>query len=168
MEMAMAFLFFGAIVAVVLGWGVYYTHCEFRNKAQERQLAHAERIKAIETGNPLPDAEVAWAAADRTRARMVGLIGIFVPLLTVVAAVIATAILVALGGREGSQDMPLPFAGSFIPWYGKVLFVIWPVCGIVSLATVVLSTVGLRRRPSASLADGSPAPATYKKEREPV
>lgn len=155
------FGFFCVIVFMVLGWGAYYTYCEYRNKAQERELQHAERMKAIETGHPLPDAEVAWAAAERSRARMLGLVGVLVPTLTGLAMVIATGILVGLGLKEESNQMPMPFGGVVIPWYGKALFVMWPAWGLVSLVAVVLSVVSLHRRGhSASVPAGRPPTRT--------
>jgi hypothetical protein len=168
MEMVGLLAFVAFVVIAILAWGFYYTHCEYRSKSQERELAHAERIKALESGFPLPDAEIAWAAAERTRGRMAGLVGIFVPVLTGIAAYGATAILVSLGGRDDANNV-LPFGNLGAPWYGKVLFVIWPTWGVVSVVTGVLSVLALRRRNAPPPAAGRQAPAVaHRTGSEPV
>src|SRR5438128_2605714 len=75
-----------------------------RRKREERQTAHLERAKALELGQPLPDAEIARATAEVTRARAAGLIGALVPgLMTVAAGVISGFIL--------SQPEPAVWSG---------------------------------------------------------
>src|SRR5262245_60712233 len=59
-----------AVLMVIDSW------CKGRDKAR----AHAERLKALEVGQPLPDAEVAQAHADATRAWAAGLTATFVSL----------------------------------------------------------------------------------------
>src|SRR5215472_1523088 len=63
---------------------------------QQRQLAHAERLKALEAGFPLPDADLALASTDRIRAGVAGAIGIVVPVVTVGGAVAGTALVLAM------------------------------------------------------------------------
>src|SRR5262249_41703308 len=60
---------------------------------QQRQMEHAERLKALELGLPLPDAEVARANADRSRYWAAGLVGVLVPLFMTGAAAGTTAII---------------------------------------------------------------------------
>src|SRR5687768_8118848 len=75
-----------------------------RNKAKERQLAHAERMRALERGQPLPDAEAARAWAEASRAWAAGLATTFVSLGMGGVAVGATA----LGFRHGEPRAQLP------------------------------------------------------------
>jgi hypothetical protein len=125
-----------------------------RNKGRERQLAHAERVKSLEMGQTLPDAEVARASASAQRAWAVGLVALLVPLGLAGTAVGATA-LIFIYASAGVQ-LPL-------------LCVIWGVCGVVSLVTVTTGlgvlAVGRRESPtSAGENDESRQPA----ERRPV
>jgi len=105
-----------------------------RSKAKERELAHAERMQALELGQPLPDAEVARARSDASRAWARGLSAAAASLGMAGAAVGATALLV---GRDEPRTL-LP-----------LLCVIWGVCGLVGLVALVAVSVGLgaaRRR----------------------
>src|SRR5262245_5907571 len=61
-----------------------------RAEARKRQLEHEERMKALEHGQHLPDAEVARAETDKYRATAAGVIGTFVPLTMAGAAVYGT------------------------------------------------------------------------------
>jgi hypothetical protein len=88
---------------------------------QKRQLEHAERMKALELGRPLPDAEIAWAGADRSRATAAGTIGTLVPLGLIGAALGGTAITFSF-----TYDAT---------WRGILAAIIWGVCGLVSLVT---------------------------------
>src|SRR5262245_54282370 len=92
-----------------------------RNKAQERKLTHAERLKALEMGQPLPDAEVARARADAHRAWASGLAALGVPTVLAGSAVGATA---------------LVFVQASPPTHLTLLCVIWGICGLVSLVAV--------------------------------
>ena len=102
-----------------------------RNKAQERKLTHAERLKALEMGQPLPDAEVARARSDASRAWARGLSAAAASLGMAGAAVGATALLV--GRDEPHTLLPL-------------LSVIWGVCGLVALVAVAVGQGAARRR----------------------
>jgi hypothetical protein len=102
-----------------------------RNKAKERELAHAERMRALELGQPLPDAEAARARSDASRAWARGLSAAAASLGMAGAAVGATALLVGPG--EPRTLLPL-------------LCVIWGVCGLVALVAVSVGLASSRRR----------------------
>src|SRR3954451_14060256 len=68
-----------------------------RGKAKERELAHTERMRALELGQPLPDADVARARSDASRAWARGLSAATASLGMAGAAVGATALLL---GRD--------------------------------------------------------------------
>jgi hypothetical protein len=102
------------------------------HRKKRRELSHTERMKALEVGLPLPDAEVA-------RARAVAMIGTLVPLFTLVAAIGATALSLA---RLGDAMFGMP-----APQLGPILATVWTVSGIVIVTTVVLCIRTLRRLP---------------------
>jgi len=102
-----------------------------RSKAKERELVHAERMRALELGQPLPDAEVARARSDASRAWARGLSAAAASLGMAGAAVGATALLV---GRDEPRTL-LP-----------LLSVIWGVCGLVALIAVSVGLGAARRR----------------------
>ncbi len=114
---------------------------------QRRQLEHTERLKALEAGFPLPDADLAYARADVVRAGVAAAIGIAVPVVTIGGAVAATAMVLSMAGPE----LHLP-----------VLCVIWASAGLVSLCTAVISlaAVASRRRAATTTpqAGGRPRP----------
>ena len=102
-----------------------------RSKAKERELVHAERMRALELGQPLPDAEVARARSDASRAWARGLSAAAASLGLAGAAVGATALLV---GRDEPRTL-LP-----------LLSVIWGVCGLVALVAVAVGQGAARWR----------------------
>jgi hypothetical protein len=119
-------IFFGGIA--LLMW------VDQRGKLRQRDLDHAERMKALEVGQPLPDADVARAKADSTRAAVAGVIGVFVPLFMAAAATVTTCVTIAQAN---------------VPWERSstsLLIVVWIVSGLISLVTVVLSLIAVRRR----------------------
>lgn len=119
-------IFFGGIA--LLMW------VDQRGKFRQRDLEHAERMKALEVGQPLPDTDIARAKADATRAGVAGLIGIFVPFFMASAATITTC--VTIGTTTGPWDRSST----------ALLIVVWLVSGLISLLSVVLSLAALRRR----------------------
>src|SRR5438105_3809452 len=102
-----------------------------RGKAKERELTHTERMRALELGQTLPDAEVARARAESSRAWAGGLAAVTVSLGMAGAAVGATA--VVLERTELSSQLPL-------------LCVIWGICGVVALVAVSAGLKAARRR----------------------
>jgi hypothetical protein len=123
-----ALVFFGAIA--VMNW------IDSQRRTRERELAHTERMRALELGQPLPDADLAQARAEASRCRTAGALGILVPLIAVGGSLIATAIL--LNSRSERS-------------YEELLSGIWIGGGVVTLLTVVLSFSTLkRRRPQAT------------------
>lgn len=102
-----------------------------RGKAQERQLSHAERLKALETGQTLPDAEVARYNAEASRAWAAGF-----------ATLVIT---VGMGGvAVGATSLVFQFAESGIQV--PLLSVIWGVCGLIALVAVCLGLGALGQR----------------------
>jgi hypothetical protein len=128
------FAFFGGIALLV--WvsqkgEAEKKKLEHERELQKRQLEHAERLKALEVGQPLPDADVARAQADQSRFRAAGLVAVLVPLAMAGAAIGSTPIILN-HSWEGS------FQG--------VLYAVWGVCGLVSLVTVTNCISVLNRR----------------------
>jgi hypothetical protein len=142
MDAIAALLFFGLPVTLGLGLAALALVFDYRKKAQERELTHVERMKALERGLPLPDAEIARAEAEKSRARAAGTIGALVPLFALAASVGSTAIVLAYQ-RDG--DMPIPFA---TPRSTAPLVTIWVVCGVIVTAALILSIRSLRRSPA--------------------
>jgi hypothetical protein len=118
---------------------------EFKRSAAERELAHQERLKALELGQPLPDAEVARLKAESEALqanlnasgnRSAGAVAacIFVPLFMAGAAVGGTSLVLIFAN-----------AGLHLP----MVCTIWGVTGLVSLVTVTTTAAALRRQPVA-------------------
>jgi len=110
-----------------------------KSEAVEQERRHKERLRALELGFPLPEAEVARAEAESKRAQAAGTVGLVVPLGLGGIAVGVTAIIL-----DHQVQMP------------GILYVIWGVCGLVSLVTAVMCMVTLRRGTSAK--PGRPTP----------
>ncbi len=113
-----------------------------RTKAQERQLAHAERMKALEKGQPLPDADVARANATASRAWAAGVSAVVITLGMGGLAVGATS-LVFRHAEPGAQ-LPL-------------LAIVWGVCGLIGLIAV---SVGFASVAAASAGATKATPTT--------
>jgi hypothetical protein len=105
-----------AIIYLPLMWLAY------RDLARKREKSHAERMRSLELGIPLPDAQVARFGALRW-------IGIGVPLASLSAAVAATWFLV-----------PLRESGLFL----GVLGTVWVTCGVVCLVALSATLARLR------------------------
>jgi hypothetical protein len=136
-----AFAAVGVAVAFFAGMA-FIVYLENRRKMQDRDLAHAERMKALELGLPLPDADIARASAEVSRARAAGAVAILVTLTATGAGLGATALF-----REYSGN-----------WYGELLAGIWVGCGVVALVAVILSLVALRNRRARTAVTGQPFP----------
>src|SRR5262245_52114725 len=76
-----------------------------RGKTKERELAHAERLKALELGQPLPDADVARARASASQAWAGGLTATAVAIGMAGAATGATALVFA--SADSGIQLPL-------------------------------------------------------------
>src|SRR5262245_37163315 len=134
-----------------------------RGKWRQRELESAERIKALEHGQTLPDAEIARAEAEKSRARAAGTIGVLVPLFTLAASVGTTAVVLEF---QRHRDNP------FIPGSGSspAVITIWVVCGVIVTSTAIMSLRSLRRAPVAEpqpAETARPVPPT-EKPREPI
>src|SRR5690242_4014069 len=64
-------------------------------EAREREFQHAERMKAVEAGYPLPDADLAFARTERVRAGVAAAVGIAVPVVALGGAVAGTALVLS-------------------------------------------------------------------------
>lgn len=118
----------GTLVTITL-----WVWIDQRGKTERRKLEHLERMKAIEHGLPLNDAEVA-------RARALGAVGVAVPIAALSGGAIATGLLLI---KPEIAMIPL--------------IVLWPVVGVVSLVSTVL-VVGPLRRPVGPREYGVPRP----------
>jgi hypothetical protein len=98
---------------------------------RERGFQHAERLKALEVGFALPDAELAFARAERIRAGVAAAIGIVVPVVAVGGAVAGTALVLSMA----QPGLHLP-----------VLCVLWPCCAGAAMVTAVTSLSTLKSR----------------------
>ena len=104
---------------------------DYKGKAREKELAHAERLKALETGQALPDAEVARSGAEASRAWAAGLTTVTIVLGMAGAAVGATAMVFT----NAAPSIHLPLS-----------CVVWGVCGAVGLTTVSLGFAAMRQK----------------------
>jgi hypothetical protein len=137
-------VFFGGIALLMLIDG--------RSKAHERQLAHAERLKALELGQPLPDAEVARARASAQRAWAAGLTALLVPLGLASTAVGATALVFSMASPQAHVTL---------------LCVIWGVCGVVSL-TAVTTALGVMAAGRHKPTEKEPPAEESQRDRDPL
>lgn len=121
---AVTVAFFGGIALIM--W------VDARNKRLVRQMEHAERLKALELGQTLPDAELARARVESSRAWAAGLMGLVVPGSVFGIAAGATALVLAYA----SPSIHLP-----------LLCVIWGISGLTGLLTVIISLGTIRPAP---------------------
>jgi hypothetical protein len=113
-------------------------------EVKEREFQHTERLKALERGVPLPDADLAAARADTARAVAAGLVAVVVPLVMVGTAVGATVIILALA--HPALHLPL-------------VCTVWGVNGATSMVALSLSLTALRRRTPRAAEPERSAPA---------
>jgi hypothetical protein len=99
------------VTSIVWGPGLYFG---LRQERQKREMAHAERLRAMELGLPDPGSVSWW-----TPPRLAAAIGVFVPLGCATLATFATV-------ETTSPVFP---------------FVIWPAAGAVGIAGVIGGTV---------------------------
>jgi hypothetical protein len=135
-------VYFSGMAVLFILWGGYAFKLKIRKETRERELAHAERMKALELGRPLPDTVNLQAEADMVRMRSGAAVGILVPLCMAAAATGAT--LLVFHWAEPAIHLAL-------------LCVIWGVCGGVSLVAVGYS-LAILRRPRLHLSDRRAAP----------
>ncbi len=122
---------------------------------KKRELEHAERMRALELGQPLPDETE--MAKFRSAARAAGAIGVLVPLALILGASAASFLLFYLGpetaGTVGS--MP-PVFGSAFDFHFAALGLIWGIAGFLTLVTVWFAFRTLRRVAQASKSERLP------------
>ena len=113
-----------------------------KQTAQERSLKHAERLKALDLGQQLPDAEIAQLQAANeqltaqfnavnNRLSTVTFLALAVPLIMMGAAVGGTALVL----HEAAASLHLP-----------LICTAWGVCGIVSVTSLVPVILVLAQR----------------------
>jgi hypothetical protein len=131
-----------AATSVVWGPGLYIGWSQERRK---REQQHAERLRALELGTPVPGTPTWW-----TPPRLAAAMGVFVPLGAMMMAMFATI--------ETRSD-----------WFP---FVIWPAAGAVGITAVIGGTVlasrlgGTEPAPTAS-ADAFPNGAAKPRWHDP-
>src|SRR5437588_943242 len=87
-------LFLFCLGLALVGWVVGRVEMGKRKaEALEKERRHQERLRALELGFPLPEADVAHAQADARRATWAGVVGFLVPLGLAGLALGATAII---------------------------------------------------------------------------
>jgi hypothetical protein len=122
----------GAISAVAffafLSIAVWF---DYRKKKDEQNAAHLERMKALELGQPLLDAEIARAKAYASAAWAAGLIGLLIPIVVISLTVVGTIVAVMYHN----------------PWQNIVppLIVAWSIAGVVMLVAVLRSLGVIQR-----------------------
>lgn len=126
----------------------FATWIDYRKTRDERELAHKERMKALELGHAPLDAEIERAKAYASAARMAGLIGILVPLVVILLTVVGTLIVV-LNHRE---NITVP------------LITAWAIVAVLALVAIVRSLNVIRQLPRPA-ADRPPASGSLEKPR---
>jgi hypothetical protein len=133
---------FGSIGTVALfSFLTFAVWIDYRKKKDERDVAHQERMKALELGHPPQDAEIARARAYASAACAAGVIGLVVPLVVVLLAAIGT--IVAVVHCDPGQNI------------GGSLIVAWSIAFALSVVAIVMSLNVIRRLPR----PGGDAPA---------
>jgi hypothetical protein len=110
----------------------------FGKSDKELEYEHQERMKCLEMGFPLPDAELAWVEAVRLRGGQVTAVLIVGTVALACAPVGATAILLAL-----IKDAPV--------WLMPAILVfMWSVCGylLFTLFRAGMQSLGQIKRPA--------------------
>jgi hypothetical protein len=121
-------LFLFCLGLALVGWVIGRVEMDKRKAdAQEQERRHQERLRALELGFPLPEADLARAKADEVRARSAGLVGLVVPLGVAGIAVAATAMIL----ERGSELHP-------------ILYAVWGISG-VGVMTVIMSMTAMQR-----------------------
>jgi hypothetical protein len=111
----------------------------FGKTEKEIDLAHQERMKCLEAGFPLPDADLAWVKVVELRGSQVTAILIVGTVSLVCGPVGTSAIILALGKEL--------LAGWLTP---AMLFLVWAVCGylLYTLFRQGMQTLGQLKRPA--------------------
>ncbi len=119
----------------------------FGKSDKQLEYEHEERMKCLESGFPLPDADLAWVEAVKLRGGQVTAVLIVGTIALACAPVGATAILLAL-----VKDVP--------PWLiPAILVFMWSVCGylLFTLFRSVMQTLAQVKRPADFVAKPAPA-----------
>jgi hypothetical protein len=144
------FAFFAGIALCV--WVGGKAEVEKRKlEAEKLQMDHAERMKALEVGLPLPPG--GQPSGDAFRACVAGFVGLAVPLGLATAASLTTWNI--LDYTQAYTESSQRFSNEMVT---AVLCTIWGTSGLVSLITVVASLATVAQSRSAPPAP-SPSPA---------
>lgn len=106
---------------------------DYRKKKDDRDAAHAERLKALELGFAPLDGEIERAKAYASAAWAAGLIGLLVPLAIVIVAFVGT--IVAVLNHQQWENITVP------------LIVAWSISGVVVLAIAMRCLSVIRQLP---------------------
>jgi hypothetical protein len=111
----------------------------FGKSDKEMEMAHQERMKCLEVGFPLPDADLAWVKVVELRGSQVTAVLIVGTVALVCGPVGTSAIILALG-----RDL---LAGWLAP---VLLFLVWAVCGylLYTLFRQGMQALGQLKRPA--------------------
>jgi len=126
----------------------FATWIDYRKKGDERELAHKERMKALELGHAPLDAEIERAKAYASAAVMAGLIGILVPLVVILMTVVSTLIVVL----------------NHVENITVLLIAAWAIAAVLALVPIVRSLNVIRQLPRPT-ADTPPVSGTLEKLR---
>lgn len=126
---------------VFFGFIAFCVWIDYRKKKDERDAAHLERMKALELGFPLLDAEIERAKAYTSAAWAAGVIGLVVPIVLLSLTLAGT--IVALSYRQAGEDISIP------------LVIAWLIAAVLVLAIVMRSLSTIRQLPRPS-GDASP------------
>jgi hypothetical protein len=121
----------------------------FGKSDKEMELVHQERMKCLEMGFPLPDADLAWVEAVKLRGGQVTAVMIVGTIALACAPVGATAILLALVKDAPAWLMP------------AILGFMWSVCGylLLTLFRSGMQTLSQIKRPPDFVVKPSQTPA---------
>ena len=122
----------------------------FGKSEKEMEFAHQERMKCLEMGFPLPDAELAWVQAVQLRGGQVTAVLIVGTIALACAPVGATAILLALAKEHLGPYLLFP-----------LILLVWAVSGylLYTLIRSGMQTLSQIKRPADFVVKPSQAPA---------
>jgi hypothetical protein len=125
-------LLLGGVAVLALVFFGFWVRHHYKQAGRKADQQHQERMKVLDVGLPLPDAELARAQSEHSRINTAGAIGILVPLFMAGAATGVTALIVTRPDAHVNFQVAL-------------LCTVWGVAGLVSLVTVILSLAAIRR-----------------------
>jgi hypothetical protein len=120
-----------------------------KHHAQEQELKHEERLKALELGQTLPDAEIArLRASNEQLSAQVNAVNNRLGAVTCVALLVPFGL---VGAAVGGTALVLSQAQPYL--HLALICTAWGVCGIVSLASLVPLILVLVQRRGITMVD---------------